>query len=215
MVVVLLCIYYLSELSFFPSYFYICKLHVHVVCYIHMYIRVFHVYTCQGDIEFEVTGRAVPRPSQHVHVHVHNSIHIILLLSPFSRLFLLSLFPFLSLMLVCYTHIFQECTYLCTLVHVYMVYVYIPHTVSPEGTWWRPLSGGVSWVWDIPCCPDWEHGHPDWQEPLDAAEGCAKAHQPASSLHHCCKTQILYIEWQGRIYCHCVHVLTGHSCYCI
>ena len=46
------------------------------------------------------------------HVHVHNSI---LLLSPFLRLSLLSLFPFLSLMLVCYTHIFhvytQEKTY--------------------------------------------------------------------------------------------------------
>ena len=38
----------------------------------------------------------------HVHIHVHNSI---LLLSPFLRLSLLSLFPFLSLMLVCYTHI--------------------------------------------------------------------------------------------------------------
>ena len=35
----------------------------------------------------------------HVHLHVHNSI---LLLSPFLRLSLLSLFPFLSLMLVCY-----------------------------------------------------------------------------------------------------------------
>ena len=38
---------------------------------------------------------------------VYNSI---LLLSPFLRLSLLSLFPFLSLMLVCYTHIFHVYT---------------------------------------------------------------------------------------------------------
>ena len=37
----------------------------------------------------------------HVHLHVHNSIF---LLSPFLRLSLLSLFPFLSLMLVCYIY---------------------------------------------------------------------------------------------------------------
>ena len=45
---------------------------------------------------------------QLIHVHLHMYMYItysILLLSPFLRLSLLSLFPFLSLMLVCYTHI--------------------------------------------------------------------------------------------------------------
>ena len=45
-----------------------------------------------------------------VHLHVHNSI---LLLSPFLRLSLLSLFPFFSLMLVCYTHFPCTCILLC------------------------------------------------------------------------------------------------------
>ena len=48
------------------------------------------------------------------HVHVHNSI---LLLSPLLRLSLLSLFPFLSLMLVCFTHIFH------VHVHAYVIHV--------------------------------------------------------------------------------------------
>ena len=51
----------------------------------------------------------------HVHVHVHVQHNSILLLSPFLRLSLLS---FLSLMLVCYTHIFH------VHVHVYIIYLY-------------------------------------------------------------------------------------------
>ena len=63
------------------------------------------VYTCIYDCMHPFTAYTCI----HVHLHVHNSI---LLLSPFLRLSLLSLFPFLSLMLVCYTHIFHvQCTY--------------------------------------------------------------------------------------------------------
>ena len=51
-----------------------------------------------------------------IHVHVqpsHACVHVHVLLSPFLRLSLLSLFPFLSLMLVCYTHIFHVHVYTC------------------------------------------------------------------------------------------------------
>ena len=63
-----------------------------------------------GTSRYTCTCTCTPKPSRlPVYTIVcilvqHNSI---LLLSPFLRLSLLSLFPFLSLMLVCYTHIFH------------------------------------------------------------------------------------------------------------
>ena len=44
---------------------------------------------------------------------IKSQIVYILLLSPFLQLSLLSLFPFLSLMLVYYTHVFLVCNNLC------------------------------------------------------------------------------------------------------
>ena len=61
---------------------------------------------------------------QLIHVHVHNSI---LLFSPFLRLSRLSLFPFLSLMLVCYTHIFH------VHVHVLQSFTHKTATISVLG----------------------------------------------------------------------------------
>ena len=73
-----------------------------------------HTYQLHKPVSSRIQHRCHTGTNLHVqYIHVqHNSI---LLLSPFLRLSLLS---FLSLMLVCYTHIFH------VHVHVYIIYLY-------------------------------------------------------------------------------------------
>ena len=81
--------------------------------------------------------------------NVPDNYMYILLLSPFLRLSLLSLFPFLSLMLVCYTHIFHVCTVVNDWVKSHkLAYLAIPKFIS-QG---RHQHGGLSYRFLVMHC---------------------------------------------------------------
>ena len=70
--------------------------------YIYIYACACGFLSCRGCLYIYMYA------SVYIYMYIHNSI---LLLSPFLRLSLLSLFPFLFLMLVCYTHVFHVVIY--------------------------------------------------------------------------------------------------------
>ena len=116
-----------SELERFHCNMYTCEYTLYV--YIHvpdveifedLWIEVVNL-SChiQYIANTEDKGERCNTTSLHMYInYIHTcTCNSILLLSPFLRLSLLSLFPFLFLMLVCYTHIFH--------VHVLYNHVYM------------------------------------------------------------------------------------------